>query len=191
MTTSETVTLGDIAVGDHVTIVGSTSGSDVTAERIVDSGTEAAAGFGGGRGQPPADGQGAPSGQTPPTDQSGNPVTPPSGGQFPGQGQNGGGRGGFVRGQVTAVDGSTLTVTGQDGTTYTVTASSTTTVTKTKTGSLSDLAVGDEVSVMGATGSDGTVAATRISEGALGGGFGGGQFPGGRGQGGTSPTTTN
>ena len=48
----------------------------------------------------------------------------------------------------------------------------------------------------GATGTDGTVTATRISEGAVGaGGFGpgggGGQFPGAPDQGVTTPTTTN
>jgi hypothetical protein len=55
---------------------------------------------------------------------------------------------------------------------------------------VSDLAVGDQVRVVGAAGSDGTVTATRISEG--------GRFPGGGGpgtqggppdQGATTPTT--
>ncbi|MGZ4729442.1 MAG: DUF5666 domain-containing protein, partial [Acidimicrobiales bacterium] len=190
---SVTIGLGDIAVGDQITVMGTTTGTDVAAERIIDNGTETEPGAGAfgpraNSGQPPADGQ------TPPTDQSGNPVTPPSGGQFPGQGGNR--PGGFVRGQVTAVSGSTLTVSSQEGTTYTVTVSSTTTVTRTQTATMADLKVGDQVSVIGQAGSDGTVTATRISEGAfVGRGFGpgaGGQGPGAApDQGATTSTTTN
>ena len=193
VSTSVNLALSDVAVGDQITVMGTVSGTDVAAERIVDNGTEAATGFpGGAGGQVPS---GAPpggfDGQTPPTDQSGNPVTPP-GGAPTGAPQGATGRAGRgVRGAVTSVDGSVITVTSQDGTVYQVTASSTTTVTRSQAGALSDLTVGDQVSVFGQTGADGTVTATRISEGS---GFGGPQGqggPGGAQDPGTTTTTTN
>jgi len=76
----------------------------------------------------------------------------------------GGGR--PIDGTVTKVSGSTLTVKGRDGTTYTVTASGSTTVTVEKASTVSALAVGEKVQVMGTT-TNGTVAATRITEGAI------------------------
>jgi Domain of unknown function (DUF5666) len=168
VSSSATAALGDVAGGDQVSVMGAVSGTDVTAERIVDTGTTADAG----------PGQGAPSGQAPPSGQTGSNNSgqaPPSGSGGPGAGGPGaGGPGGGVRGQVTSVDGSTLVVTGRDGTTYTVTASSTTIVTKVTASSLTGLAVGEQVQVMGATGTDGTVTADRIIEGAASFGGGGG-----------------
>lgn len=96
-------------------------------------------------------------------------------GTFPGGGGAGGGAGGgsggFTAGTIASIDGDTITLTLADGSTVKVTTSSTTTVTKTDTGTLSDLAKGDTVSVIGATDSNGAVTATTVSEGAL--GFGG------------------
>lgn len=58
------------------------------------------------------------------------------------------GRGHGVMGEVTAVDGSTITVTGMDGTTYTVNAGDAS-VKRMTEGSLSDIAVGDRIGVHG------------------------------------------
>ncbi len=102
----------------------------------------------------------------------------PGGGQFPG-GPDGGS---FARGVVASVGDGTFTVTSVDGTAVTVTTSSTTKVSITKSASVSDLKVGDQVVVRGKT-SNGTITATTIREGALGGGLGfrpganGGQAP--------------
>ena len=105
-------------------------------------------------------------------------------------------------GEVTAATATSLTIKTMDGTVYTVTAGADATITKTVTGKVSDLKVGDTVSVRGQTASDGTVTATSISTGTGtgAGGFGGGGFGGGppgglNGQGGglgqgTTPSTT-
>lgn len=98
-----------------------------------------------------------------------------------------GGRG--TSGTITAVDGSTVTVESSDesGTTYTVETSDDTTITEQVEGSLDDLAVGDNVSVMGETADDGSITARSITDGGdeAVAGFGGG--PGGGGQMGTPP----
>ena len=95
----------------------------------------------------------------------------------------------FTRGVVQSVGDGTFTVTGIDGTAVTVTTSSSTDVSITKTGSVSDLKVGDTVVVRGKT-SNGTITATTIREGALG-GFGGfGGPPPGAGTDGTPPGGT-
>jgi hypothetical protein len=93
----------------------------------------------------------------------------------------------MTRGTVTDVSGSTLTVEASDGTTYTVTTGSDTTVTVTVEISLSDLEVGDTISVTGETNGS-SVTATTIQRGELAvGGFGG--PPPGAGD--TSTTTGN
>lgn len=58
------------------------------------------------------------------------------------------GRGHGVMGNVTAVNGSTITVSGRNGETYTVNADAAT-VQKMTTGSLSDVQVGDTIGVQG------------------------------------------
>ena len=93
----------------------------------------------------------------------------------------GGAGGGFTSGTVTAVDGDTVTLELEDGSTVTVTTTDDTTVTTTTDASVSDLAEGDSLTVVGEADDDGNVAATSISEGAT--GFGGGMG------GGTPPTT--
>ena len=73
------------------------------------------------------------------------------------------GRGPGVQGTVTAVNGTSLTVTGQDGTIYTVDASSAD-ATKMQTITVSDITVGDTVGVQG-TVSGTTVTAVHIMDG--------------------------
>ena len=98
--------------------------------------------------------------------------TPPEG--FDGT-QTGGFGGNFTSGEITSVDGDTVTLTLDDGSTVTVTTSTDTTVTV--EGEVSDLATGDTVTVIGETDDDGNVTATSISEGAGLGGFPGGGTP--------------
>lgn len=139
---AKTGTVADIVAGDHVIVIGSTSGAKVTATQIVDRGKTSTTTTG----QPAAGG--AP---------RGGGVLPPGGG-----GPQSGSAGRPTDGTVTKVDGSTLTVKGADGTTSTVSTGSTTKVTVESTASLSDLAAGDAVQVMGQTGTSGAVTATRI-----------------------------
>ncbi|WP_411698388.1 DUF5666 domain-containing protein [Conyzicola sp.] len=90
-----------------------------------------------------------------------------------------GGAGGFTSGTVTAVDGDTVTLELTDGSTVTVTTTDATTITTTEDSSVSALAEGDSLTVVGDADDDGNVAATSISEGAtgFGGGMGGGTPP--------------
>jgi hypothetical protein len=127
--------------------------------------------------------------------------TPPAG-LGGGQGAGGGGRAGRgspspgasggppanfanVRGKLTSVSGSTMTVQPQTGNPVTVTVSSTTTVTRLVTSSSARLAVGECVTANGQRDSSGTVKARSILISAPGpngctraGGFGGGGRPG-------------
>jgi hypothetical protein len=96
------------------------------------------------------DGAGAPAAAS--TDASGNTASVQRG-SFPG--------GMGTAGTVSAVDGSTLTVTGQDDAETTVQTTDETVVTRSAEGDLSDLAVGDQILVMGETSGD-AVAAQRI-----------------------------
>jgi hypothetical protein len=84
-----------------------------------------------------------------------------------------------VGGTVTAVSGSTVTVTGKDGKTYTIDAGSAA-ITKDETVTVSDIAVGDTVMADG-TLSGTTLTATSLHDGKMEGGMGGGF--GGRGMG--------
>lgn len=75
-------------------------------------------------------------------------------------------RGGFTSGTIVSINGTTMVVKAQDGTTKTVTTSGTTKVSKTTTSTLSALKAGQIVTVIGAAGSNGDIAATSVSEGA-------------------------
>lgn len=214
-TTDETVVtktsegeLSDLEVGDNVLVVGEADGDAVAATAITDNGDrELTAGFaGGGRpggsadgtapdgsvpdGQTPPNGGTFPEGQTPPDGAMPDGQTPPDGGQgFPG------GQGGMPTfGEITKIDGGTITVKTADGETVTVTTSDDTTVSVSEEISVSDIAVGDTITAQGETADD-VVTATTIRVGELGQGFPwGGGFPGGgpgggQGQGGPNGAT--
>ncbi len=108
--------------------------------------------------------------------------------------QGGGGQGGALQGgqnrtpgdfenlttgTIQSIDGTTITLKLPDGSTVKVSTSATTTVTKTSKATVGDLKSGERIVVRGAKGSDGSVAATSVTEGQ--GGFGvrpGGTVPG-------------
>ncbi|WP_327073742.1 hypothetical protein OG196_21680 [Kitasatospora purpeofusca] len=104
------------------------------------------------------------------------------GGQGGGQG-TGGGQGGFTRGTVKAVDGTTVYLTDASGNTVKVTTGDSTKVQLNKEGKVGDLQPGQSVTVVG-TPTDGGYAATQLVEGAAAGGFGGGAGGSGGGAGG-------
>jgi hypothetical protein len=81
--------------------------------------------------------------------------------------------GGFVSGSIIAQDSNSITVKLADGSTKIVLYSASTTINVAQQGSASDLAVGKDVTITGTANSDGSVTATRIQMGALG-GFNGG-----------------
>jgi hypothetical protein len=87
-----------------------------------------------------------------------------TGGTF---GNRANGSGGFVSGSVISQDGDSITVKLADGSTKIVLVSGSTTINLSESGSMSDLAVGKDVSVTGSTNSDGSVTATRIQIGTL------------------------
>jgi hypothetical protein len=90
------------------------------------------------------------------------------GGGRPGGGNGAGlGRGGGMRptlGVVASTTGTTLMITGRNGSTITVSLSGSPAISNGSTTGLgaSDIKVGDTVAVTGTTGSDGTLAATRV-----------------------------
>lgn len=147
--------LANIRPGDNVTVMGTTSGTSVAAERITDSGSRAAAdGF---DGPPPAGAQAGP-----PAGAQGAPPAAAAG-QGPRDGRGGPPNAGVVK----AVTGTSFTMTTAAGATLTVTTSSATTVTVVTPGSLGALKVGDQVNVNGTT-SDSTVTATSVRAGEVG-----------------------
>ncbi|MFB6889145.1 hypothetical protein ACFCX4_07505 [Kitasatospora sp. NPDC056327] len=97
-----------------------------------------------------------------------------TGGTGTGTGQ--GGQGGFTRGTVKAVDGSTVYLTDANGNTIKVTTGDSTKVQLNKEGRVADLQPGQSVTVVGTPAGDGGYAATQLVEG--GAGFGAG--PGSR-----------
>ncbi|MFC8715864.1 hypothetical protein [Kitasatospora sp. NPDC057198] len=96
-----------------------------------------------------------------------------NGGGQNGGGQNGGAAGGFTRGTVKSVDGSTVYLTEANGTTVKVTTGDSTKVTTTKEGKVGDLQPGQSVTVLGSKAEDGSYQATQLTEGNAAGGFGG------------------
>lgn len=70
--------------------------------------------------------------------------------------------GGVVRGEVTSVNGTTMTVKLADGSSKIVILGGSTTVGKTTTGTTADVAVGQTVAATGTTNGDGSVTATTI-----------------------------
>jgi hypothetical protein len=157
--------VADIKVGDNVLVTtdDTTGAASVTATNIVDNGDQPA-GFFRPRSGNGADGQAPPDGQTPPD------------GQNAGPGLRNFADGGLRAGEVTKVDGSTITIKTVQGDPVTVATNADTKISVTKTISLSDLEVGDTVRAEGST-TDGTVNADSVRKGDLG-GFRG-AFPGG------------
>jgi hypothetical protein len=160
-TSSTTVTktasgaLSDIQLGDHVVVTGTGTASKIAAQRVDDLGATSGA---------TSDGRGGPG---------------------PSANANAGANTGVTSGTVAAIDGSTLTVTvtdssGTSGASITITTSSATTYTVEHSIAVSDLAVGDQIMVVGTT-TNGAVAATRIRDGVAAGAGGGpmGGPPGG------------
>ncbi len=125
--------VGDVNVGDNVVVLGPTTGTDVTAKMIVDS-------------------RATPLPARPPKDAPDADHRPPPG-DHPGP----------VVGQVTAVDGATITVQGASAT-FKVTTSADTRVSLVETIGVGDLKVGEHVQVMGQT-TGSTVAAVAIRVG--------------------------
>ena len=72
-----------------------------------------------------------------------------------------------VAGQILSIDNQSITVKMPDGSSKIIILSGNTVYNKTQTGSLSDLKVGDNVSVFGTTNTDGSVTAQSIQTGAL------------------------
>jgi hypothetical protein len=72
---------------------------------------------------------------------------------------------GPVSGEITALDETTVTIKTQDGSSKIVIYSTSTKVNKTSEGSKSDLKVGEKVTAIGSTSTDGTVTAQSISIG--------------------------
>jgi len=85
----------------------------------------------------------------------------------------GGARGGAVTGTVSAVSGTTITITDSTGKSVTVNTSPQTTVTIGKTGTVADLTTGSQVTVLGTPDSSGNITARSVVSGITGLGFGG------------------
>ena len=154
---SVTMVLGGVVAGAALFAGGLLVGHATWSEDTVAGGTSGAVGTGRPDGSVPADGFAPAEGDA-----------------------RAGGFGGMTAGEITALDGDTLTVTAADGTVTTVTTTDDTTVTVSDEAEVDALAVGDTVTVAGETGEDDSVAATAITEGSGGfGGMGGGGMPGG------------
>ncbi len=72
-----------------------------------------------------------------------------------------------VSGKIASIDNTGITLTTSDGSSKIILVSDSTVINKTTTGSQSDLKNGDQVMVIGTTGSDGTVTAQSISLGSF------------------------
>jgi hypothetical protein len=75
------------------------------------------------------------------------------------------GMGGFVNGEIMSISNNTITIKTKDGGSKVVIYSDSTKVNKTSEGSKSDLKVGETITAMGSTSSDGAVTAQSISLG--------------------------
>ena len=177
-TQSASGSIGDLKAGDNIVVTGNSSNGSVVATSIRDMGSMT---FGRGGSRNGGNGNGGP-----PTDFSGAPPNfsgaPPNNGNFPGGAPEPGQAGNSTAGKITAIDGSTVTVSSFNGDAVTVTTDGSTTYTVTKSASLADIKVGDTITAAGET-SNGVVTATaiRIGDDGFGpGGFGGGGFGGGR-----------
>jgi hypothetical protein len=156
VTASTTVPVSAIVDGDRIVVTGSASGTTVSATAITDLGSSTGSAPNGGPG-----GNAGPAGD--------------GGGVGTGPGNR---SGGLTSGTVTGTTSGAITISVADGTTTTVQISPSTLVTKNVESSVGALEIGDSVRVSGTAATDGSVAATSISEGATA-GFGGGAGPNG------------
>ena len=76
-----------------------------------------------------------------------------------------GGFGGGTVGQITAINGNTITLKDNQGNTVTINATATTPINVAKPGALSDLSTGETIVVQGTAGSSGAINATSINAG--------------------------
>ena len=129
-----------ITVGDKIMVVGTTTGTNITATMINDSVTM------GGPGMMGRDGQGKPTGSMPAIPQgNGQPI---------------------VGGTVSAISGNSITITNSSGTAYTVDATSAKVTSKGNAAStVSNIAVGDSVLVQGSVNGQSVVASYIMDNG--------------------------
>jgi Domain of unknown function (DUF5666) len=144
-----TTTVSSIAIGDKVMVQGTVSGTSVTAQTIID-------GFAGQGTHGPVGGRVRPG--------SASSTAP-----FVGNGQP------VVAGSVSAISGTSLTVTTAAGATYTVDASNAKIVHGSATVAVSDVSVGDKVIIQGTVNGSSITAATVIDQGAQAAASGAGQ----------------
>jgi hypothetical protein len=169
VTKSSAGALGDIKIGDNVTLMASGTAPALVAGRITDTGSQPLAGFGGGLGGGFGGGrqsQNTTGGATGGTTNSTRPA-----GAGPGGGAN------FVRGTVASLTPTAVTVSEANGTSVAVTTNSSTTVVLARSATIKDIAVGDTVVVRGTT-TGATVAAVSVADGLTGFGRPNGTGPG-------------
>jgi hypothetical protein len=80
----------------------------------------------------------------------------------PGGMRGGGANGGFLSGSVAAKDATSITLNTRDGSSHVVLITPETSVSKSVTGALTDVSIGSNVMIVGASNSDGSVSATNI-----------------------------
>ena len=152
----------DITVGEQILATGSQTGATLTADRIQLGATDGlgfdgfGGGFGGGMGRPGANGTpGARAQRTPGPNETpfARPQRPPGANGTPGAMPGGAGFNG-VRGAVTAVNGTTITVQNSDGSTTTVELGATTQILRRQAITLAEVQAGDTVRATGSQAGD-------------------------------------
>jgi hypothetical protein len=143
-----TVSLSSVAVGDSVMVEGTVSGTSVTATTIRDGVMKQ-----GGQGMPGGNRNFDGASSTRPTSSS----TPKA--TIKGNGEP------VVGGDVTAISGTTLTITNTSNVTYTIDAASTTVVVKGASSTLGSIAIGDTLVVQGTVNGTSVAASSIIDQG--------------------------
>jgi hypothetical protein len=148
-----TSSVSSIAVGDTIAVVGTVSGTNVTATSIRDS--IGGMGMMGGRGNGNNNGKGGSTGSS-----TGTGAGTGAGAIIQGNGQP------IIAGTVSTLSGTTFSVTNNGSATYSVDASSATVVKGNATSTVSNIAVGDHVVVQGAVNGTSVTASSVIDSGA-------------------------